>query len=134
LWASPDDALVAMARGELVRIGLAREEDVLDGCVVRQRKAYPIYDRGWEERVDLVRSELERRFPTLHLAGRNGMHRYNNQDHSMATAMLVVENVLAGGRIHDPWRVNQDALYQEAGTSGSERLLTGSRLTPAAVT
>ena len=65
-----------------------------------------------------MRSELESRYPTLHLVGRNGMHRYNNQDHAMMTAMLTVRNIVAGARVHDVWQVNEDAEYHESGDEG----------------
>src|SRR5262249_26272284 len=95
LWTSSDLELLELAKTELEKIGLAKASDVLDGCVVRQPKAYPVYDEHYAENVALVRKELEERFPTLHLVGRNGMHKYNNQDHAMMTAMLCVENILA---------------------------------------
>jgi protoporphyrinogen oxidase len=90
---------------------------VVDASVVRQPKAYPVYDDAYAHNVDLVREEVEANFPTLHLVGRNGMHKYNNQDHAMMTAMLTVRNILAGRRIYDVWQVNQDAEYHEAGTA-----------------
>src|SRR5690606_17653441 len=67
--------------------------------------------------------ELEAQHPTLHLVGRNGMHRYNNQDHAMMTAMLTVENILAGKRLYDTWCVNEDAEYHEAGDEGAQKAL-----------
>ena len=67
-----------------------------------------------------MRTELEQRYPTLHMVGRNGMHRYNNQDHAMMTAMLTVRNIMAGARIHDVWSVNEDAEYHEAGDEGQD--------------
>jgi hypothetical protein len=70
-----------------------------------------------------MRDELEDKFPTLHLVGRNGMHRYNNQDHAMMTAMLTIENILAGRRVYDTWCVNEDAEYHEAGDEGAEKAL-----------
>jgi protoporphyrinogen oxidase len=130
LWDSPDAALLARARSELEQIGLARPGDVLDGCVIRQPKAYPVYDDDYARHVALLREELEGRFPTLHLAGRNGMHRYNNQDHSMMTAMLCVENILAGRRVYDPWQVNQDAEYGGRGRPDSRGLEGGCRAVP----
>jgi protoporphyrinogen oxidase len=129
LWASPDEALLRRAKSELEQIGLARTEDVLDGCVVRQPKAYPVYDEGYARHVAVLREELESRFPTLHLVGRNGMHKYNNQDHAMMTAMLCVENILAERRVYDLWKVNQDAQYHEEGGRGVQ-LTTGERLVP----
>jgi protoporphyrinogen oxidase len=140
LWASPDADLLALAKKELAALGLASPEDVLDGCVVRQPKAYPVYDADYAANVETIRRELEARFPTLHLMGRNGMHKYNNQDHAMMTAMLTVENILAGTRAYDVWNVNGDAEYQEGQTSsagdkvGMESSLTGSlRAVPARV-
>jgi protoporphyrinogen oxidase len=130
LWSSEDDALVEMAASELERIGLCRAGDVVDACVVRQRKAYPVYDETYAANVESLRAELEERFPTLHVAGRNGMHKYNNQDHAMMTAILCAENVLAGERLRDPWRVNQDAEYHEAGSAAERARDEGLRLVP----
>jgi len=119
LWAMTDDQLKELAKRELVLLGLATADDITDACVVRQKKAYPVYDDAYAERVMTVRTELEQRFPTLHLIGRNGMHKYNNQDHSMMTAMLCVENILAGQRVYDCWQVNEDAEYHESDTPGA---------------
>ena len=130
LWTSSDDDLVALAKAEIGKIGLIDPADVVDACVVRQPKAYPVYDEAYADNVATVRRELERDFPTLHLVGRNGMHKYNNQDHAMMTAMLTVENILAGTRRHDVWRVNEDAEYTEAGVSGAQAALGSERLVP----
>jgi protoporphyrinogen oxidase len=130
LWTAPDAELLALAKSEIEKIGLAKAEMVLDGCVVRQPKAYPIYDEGYARNVDVVRAELKARFPTLHVVGRNGMHKYNNQDHSMMTAMLIVENILAGREVYDVWRVNQDAEYHEAGDRGAQSSVSGLRAVP----
>jgi protoporphyrinogen oxidase len=111
LWDAPDEELVALGTRELARIGLVRPEDVEDGTVVRMRKAYPIYDAGHRETLLAIRSFTDR-LENLQLVGRNGTHRYNNQDHSMLTAMLAVENIL--GARHDLWKVNADAVYHEA--------------------
>ena len=130
LWTSADADLVALAKAEIGKIGLIDPADVVDACVVRQPKAYPVYDEAYADNVATVRLELERDFPTLHLVGRNGMHKYNNQDHAMMTAMLTVENILAGTRRHDVWRVNEDAEYTEAGVSGAQEALGSVRLVP----
>jgi protoporphyrinogen oxidase len=130
LWSSSDEALVELATSELVRIGLVAEEDVLDACVVRQAKAYPVYDEAYAAHVALLRSELEEHFPTLHLVGRNGMHKYNNQDHAMMTAMLCAENIIANARLYDVWCVNQDAEYHEQGDTGEGTSVSGMRLVP----
>ena len=98
--------------------------------MVRQPKAYPVYDDLYAQHVEAVRSELESKYPTLHLVGRNGMHKYNNQDHAMMTAMLTAENILAGARKYDTWQVNEDAEYTESGYSGAESALKSERLTP----
>lgn len=131
LWSMPDANLIELAKKELAHIGLAEPGDVTDGCVVRQPKAYPVYDDDYAAHVETVRQELEAKFPTLHLVGRNGMHKYNNQDHAMMTAMLCVKNILAGDRVYDLWRVNQDAEYHESGDAGAEKALEGGlRLVP----
>jgi protoporphyrinogen oxidase len=126
-WNSTDEQLMALARQELEKIGLGKAEDVLDGCVVRQRKAYPVYDDGYAANVAVIREALEREFPSLHLVGRNGMHKYNNQDHAMMTAMLTVKNILAGARMYDVWCVNQDAEYHEDGPAADHACKTSPR-------
>ena len=88
--------------------------------MIRQKKAYPVYDDTYQQHVDTIRRALEKQFPTLHLVGRNGMHKYNNQDHAMMTAMLTAKNILAGKRVYDVWAVNQDAEYHESGEAGAE--------------
>jgi protoporphyrinogen oxidase len=133
LWTSSDAELIELAKRELAQIGLADPSTVVDGCVVRQPKAYPVYDDDYAMHVNTMRLELEERFPTLHLVGRNGMHKYNNQDHAMMTAMLCVKNILAGQRVYDLWKVNQDAEYHEAGTAGGQSGATGERLVPTRV-
>jgi protoporphyrinogen oxidase len=130
LWTMHDDALIELAGRELCAIGLADAGDVLDGVVVRQPKAYPVYDDGYAERVGRIRRELEDRFPTLHVVGRNGMHRYNNQDHAMMTALLAAANVMAESRRFDVWRVNEDAEYLEAPAADDETGASGLRLVP----
>ena len=130
LWAQPDEALIELAKREIDHIGLIKASDVVDGVVVRQPKAYPVYDDAYRAHVNALRLEIEARFPTLHLVGRNGMHKYNNQDHAMMTAMLTVENILAGARRFDVWNVNEDAEYHEAGREGAAEALKSERLVP----
>lgn len=132
LWTSGDDELVALASRELQQLGLVRGGDILDGHVVRQPKAYPVYDDGYDAKVETIRAWLAEGFPGLHLVGRNGMHKYNNQDHSMMTAMLVARNILAGRELRDPWNVNEDAEYHEAGDRGGSGSASGLRLVPTA--
>ncbi len=130
LWTSSDADLVERAKREMHQIGLADPKDVVDGCVVRQQKAYPVYDDVYAANVDKVRRHLDERYPGLHLVGRNGMHKYNNQDHAMMTAMLCVKNILAGQNVYDLWRVNEDAEYHESGERGAEASTSGLRDVP----
>ena len=97
---------------------------------VRQEKAYPVYDESYRDNVEAMRVELEAAYPTLHMVGRNGMHRYNNQDHAMMTAMLTVKNIIAGQRVYDIWNVNEDAEYHESGTEGEQAALASVRDVP----
>jgi protoporphyrinogen oxidase len=127
LWESPDEALIRLADEELIQLGLVTPGHVVDGTVIRQRCAYPVYDENYEDRISLFREWLEKDMPGLHLIGRNGMHKYNNQDHAMMTGLLTAENILAGKQKFDVWQVNQDAEYHEAGEDRtlamSERLV-----------
>jgi protoporphyrinogen oxidase len=113
LWGSPDATLLALAKRELIQLGLAREDEIEDGTVVRMPKAYPMYDRGWTERVKKIRTYIEENLPNLQLVGRNGMHRYNNQDHSMMTALCAARNIL--GAKYDLWAINTEPEYHEDG-------------------
>jgi protoporphyrinogen oxidase len=129
-WTSADEELIARAKTEIAKIGLMRPEDVVDACVVRQKKAYPVYDDAYAENVRVIRRDLSGSFPTLHLVGRNGMHKYNNQDHAMMTGMLTAANILAGQTLYDVWQVNEDAEYGEEGISGAQEALKSERLVP----
>jgi protoporphyrinogen oxidase len=130
LWSSSDDELIALAKEEISKIGLMQLDDIVDACVVRQSKAYPVYDDRYADNVATIRREIESRYPTLHLVGRNGMHKYNNQDHAMMTGLLTAMNIVAGRTIYDVWQVNEDAEYGEAGVSGMSEALTSERLVP----
>ena len=120
LWSSSDEDLVALATRELERLGLVPKNVVERGYVVRVPKAYPYYDGSYKENVATIDAYLQHHMAGVHLIGRNGMHKYNNQDHSMLTAMLTVEN-LRGAR-HDIWAVNVEDEYHEqsAATAGRE--------------
>ena len=111
LWTMADDELVELAKRELDRLGLGSAARVTRGYVVRVPKAYPMYDVDYADRVATIRAWLER-IPNLQQVGRNGLHRYNNSDHSMLTAMRAVENALDGAR-HDLWAVNAESAYHE---------------------
>jgi protoporphyrinogen oxidase len=107
-----DAELIEMGRQEIFETGLVpRGTPIVDGAVVRMKKTYPMYDPGYREAVDAVRRFVEDRLPNLQLVGRNGMHKYNNQDHAMATAMYAVRNLY--GESHDLWAVNVDEDYHE---------------------
>jgi protoporphyrinogen oxidase len=118
LWRMADADLVALGRREIDAIGLVKADKVVDGCVVRMPKAYPVYDDAYLDHLAVIRRWLGC-LENLHLAGRNGMHKYNNQDHSMMTALLCARNILGLGAF-DPWRVNTDAEYHEEQSEPSE--------------
>jgi protoporphyrinogen oxidase len=111
LWDMDDDGLVALATQEIERLGLARRDQVERGFVTRVPLAYPMYDADYKERVATIRRWLEG-FSNLQQVGRNGLHRYNNSDHSMLTSIRAVENIL-DGTDHDLWEVNAESVYHE---------------------
>jgi protoporphyrinogen oxidase len=111
LWCASDDELVELGRREVAALGLVEADRVAGGHVIRVPKAYPIYDAEYAGRVERIRGWLEG-FSNLQQIGRNGLHRYNNSDHSMLTAMRAVEN-LCDGAGHDVWAVNADSVYHE---------------------
>ena len=111
LWTTDDDELVELAKRELAAIGLADPEKVKRGYVVRVPMAYPMYDADYASRVETIRGWLEM-ISNLVQVGRNGLHRYNNSDHSMLTAMRAVDNMLTGVE-HDIWAVNAESSYHE---------------------
>ena len=110
LWTSSDADLIAQATEELALLGLASKSSVVDGTVIRQKKAYPVYDVGYSKAVDVIKEWLET-LENFQTVGRNGLHRYNNQDHSMLAAMLAVRNL--AGEHHDVWDVNVERSYHE---------------------
>jgi protoporphyrinogen oxidase len=114
LWSASDEDLVALATRELQQLGLARPEQVQRGYVVRVPLAYPVYDEQYAERVTTIRSYLDP-IANLQQVGRNGLHRYNNSDHSMLSAMRAVDNLLTGAG-HDIWAVNVESAYHEEET------------------
>ncbi len=121
LWASKDEDLIELGKRELATLGLVDPTRVEAGYVVRMPKAYPTYDDRYRHNVDVMRAWLSEHARNVHPVGRNGMHKYNNQDHSMYTAMLSVENILhhAG---HDVWSVNVEAEYhEEVADAGGDR-------------
>jgi protoporphyrinogen oxidase len=115
LWTMANADLVQLGAREIADIGLLGNHKVIDGTVVRMPKAYPVYDEGFEKALDIVREYLSL-FGNLQVAGRNGMHKYNNQDHSMVTALLAAQNLL--GDHYDVWAVNADDEYHEESQVG----------------
>jgi len=111
LWMMEDADLLALARAELEELGLARSTDVVDGFVMRVKKAYPMYNGKFGHNLETLKKYLSR-FKNLQLLGRNGLHKYNNQDHSMLTGFLAADNLLHGQE-HDIWLVNTDTEYHE---------------------
>jgi protoporphyrinogen oxidase len=114
LWSLSDPELIELAERETARLGLIGDGEVRDGTVVRVRKAYPVYDGGYREALATIRGWLSG-LENLQLVGRNGQHRYNNQDHSMLTGILAARNV--AGEEHDIWAVNVDEEYHEEGAA-----------------
>lgn len=112
LWTMSDDALIKLGEEELVKLNLVKPGKVEKGWVVRMPKAYPMYDSDYKHRMETIRAFLDS-VEGLHPVGRNGMHKYNNQDHSMVTAMLTVRNI--AGESHDVWAVNVEEEYHEEG-------------------
>jgi protoporphyrinogen oxidase len=110
LWSMSDSELIELATREVKTLGLLGGAQVREGTVVRVPEAYPIYDSTYRDSVETIREFLDP-LENFHTVGRNGMHKYNNQDHSMLTAMMVVDNLQ--GASHDVWSVNCDFEYQE---------------------
>ena len=117
LWTSSDADLVALASKELAALGLADPARIRDGCVVRMPKAYPVYDSTYAEHLTVLRGFIDP-IPNLHTVGRNGMHKYNNQDHSMLTGVYAARNVT--GEQYDVWSVNTEKDYLEESESVEE--------------
>ena len=112
LWSKPDADFLSFATDELAHIGIIDKKDVLDGTVVRVKKTYPSYFGSYLQ-FDKVRAYVDR-FENLFLLGRNGMHRYNNADHSMLTAMTAVDNIVNGQTDKaNIWDVNTESDYHE---------------------
>lgn len=109
-WSMSNENLVDLAKNELEKLGFAKKSEIIDGTVVRMPKAYPVYDEEYKKALEQIKEFLAK-ISNLQLVGRNGMHKYNNQDHSMLTSMLAVKNILGGH--FDLWKVNADQDYHE---------------------
>lgn len=111
LWEMPDSKLIELASQEIAKLDLGvKLEDVQDGCVIRQYKAYPVYDGEYRKHLQVLQDYIQT-FENLQTVGRNGMHRYNNQDHSMLSALLAAKNIM--GEAHDIWNINVERSYHE---------------------
>ena len=126
LWNMADADLIEVGKRELEKLGLVQAADVVDGSVVRMEKAYPVYGPGYQQDVDAIRAEVQK-LVNFQVAGRNGMHKYNNQDHSMMTALLAARNIT--GANWNVWNVNTDAEYHEEGEAGAQ----SGRMVPAPI-
>jgi len=124
LWTMSDQDLIDLGKKELRQLGIISSDTVFDGCVVRMPKSYPVYGPGYQDDLDAIRAELEK-IENLQVVGRNGLHKYNNQDHSMMTALLAARNL--SGANYNVWKVNTDAEYHEEADERQDR--TG-RLVP----
>jgi protoporphyrinogen oxidase len=124
LWSTSNEALIELAKKEMQYLGLIDASKVFDGYVVRQPKAYPVYDQDYQSTINDIKEGLGI-LPNFYVSGRNGMHKYNNQDHSMMTAMLAAQNIINGNTQFDLWNVNEDAAYHESGDAGADTFEAG---------
>jgi protoporphyrinogen oxidase len=124
MWTKRDEDLIEQGKRELHELGLISDPTKVEaGYVVRVPKAYPVYDENYQANVEVLRKWIDVHTPNVFPTGRNGMHKYNNQDHSMLTAMLSVENIL--GAHHDVWTVNVEAEYHEENADAAKDGSTG---------
>ena len=112
-WNKNDEQLKEIAVDDLNKLQILTNEKIIDAYVVRQKKAYPVYDQNYKEIVSKISNEIENNYQNLFLVGRNGMHKYNNQDHAMMSSLLTVDNIKSNKKIHDIWNINVDAQYHE---------------------
>lgn len=110
IWSRPDAELIELGLGEAVKLGFVSRDEFVDGVVIRSPKSYPVYDPGYRENIETIRAYLET-IGNLQTMGRNGLHRYNNMDHSMMTAIRAVGNLPGGSA--SVWDINVDDEYQE---------------------
>ncbi len=113
LWSSDDKQILEIAKKDLNKISIIDTSKISDYKVVRQEKAYPVYDENYKNSVSKIVQELKTNYKTMYMVGRNGMHKYNNQDHAMMSSILTVENILNNNFKNDPWMINIDAEYHE---------------------
>ena len=133
VWSARDEDLIELGKRECQQLGLANAADVVDGTVIRMPKAYPVYDDVYQEALGEIREWIEAEAPNLQLIGRNGQHRYNNQDHSMVTAVYAARNVAAGATEYDVWDVNVEDEYHEEVRDDAGASTSGDRMVPGRV-
>ena len=114
-WNKTDEELKDVAIEDLKKLEILTNEKIIDAYVVRQKKAYPVYDKHYKEIVKKISNEIENDYNNLFLVGRNGMHKYNNQDHAMMSSLLTIENIKHNKKLNDIWDINVDAEYHEEG-------------------
>ena len=113
LWSSSDKEIMEVAKNDLKKISIIDTSKISDFKIVRQEKAYPVYDENYKNAVLKIVEELNLKYKSMHMVGRNGMHKYNNQDHAMMSSILTVDNILNNNFKNDPWMINIDAEYHE---------------------
>ncbi len=117
LWSMEDEKLIALATHELEKLSLIKKDSSLEGYVVRMPKAYPVYDLNYSKNIENIADWLSKEHKGIHPIGRNGMHRYNNQDHSMMTAVKSVRNIVLN-EVNDIWKINVEEDYHEEISTG----------------
>ena len=117
LWSMDDEKLIDLAIKELEKLSLIKTNSTLEGYVVRMPKAYPVYDLDYSKNIDVIKKWLSNEHKNIYPIGRNGMHRYNNQDHSMMTAVLSIRNIILGEK-NNIWKINLEEDYHEEFSSG----------------
>jgi protoporphyrinogen oxidase len=130
VWSASDEDLIELGKRECAQLGLADPDLVVDGTVIRMPKAYPVYDDVYQDALAEIREWLEAEAPNLQLIGRNGQHRYNNQDHSMVTAVYAARNIAAGSAEYDVWDVNVEDEYHEEVLQEERTGAGGDRMVP----
>ena len=119
LWTMKDEELISLAKDELEKLSLITKDSVLEGYVVRMPKAYPVYDLNYSDNIKNISTWLNKEHKNIFPIGRNGMHRYNNQDHSMMTAIKSIRNIL-NGENNNIWEVNVEDDYHEEVSTGRD--------------
>ncbi len=118
-WNKTNEELKKLAIEDMNKLAILKNEKIIDSHVVRQKKAYPVYDKEYRKNVKIISDEIENNYKNLFLVGRNGMHKYNNQDHAMMTSILTIENIKNKKKINNIWDINVDAEYHEEGKDKS---------------